>query len=315
MCGRQCPFSTARGGRPLPERMRAAGAPSRRNDERSQRAGASVRNRPPRDERQAPFRLGLGRASVARDRGRRAHRRRRRLAEAAAGRFRPCPSRCGARISARFATRGRRASSSLGIPRPVGAQAHARSCASTTARRSGSTSLTWSNRDAPATGNSASSYGLRARQGAGCAAATFAGSRAGRSPRTTGRPRSTTSKIVARLVPQLAGTSAVTLAFDHNLGGGANQYRRQMIGDTARQWGDRPPLHVQPPNARLSAAGFPAGRRRGHLPDVVVPGPRTDHRQGARHRDLSQQPRLVRRAPGVRGLDRHDSARSSRRPG
>jgi len=38
-------------------------------------------------------------------------------------------------------------------------------------------------------------------------------------------------ETVARLVPQLSGASAVSLAFDHNLGGGANQYRRQMIGD------------------------------------------------------------------------------------
>ena len=34
-----------------------------------------------------------------------------------------------------------------------------------------------------------------------------------------------------RLLPQLAGASAVSVVFDHNLGGGANQYRRQMIGD------------------------------------------------------------------------------------
>jgi hypothetical protein len=38
-------------------------------------------------------------------------------------------------------------------------------------------------------------------------------------------------ETVARLVPQVSGASAVSLAFDHNLGGGANQYRRQMIGD------------------------------------------------------------------------------------
>ena len=35
---------------------------------------------------------------------------------------------------------------------------------------------------------------------------------------------------VKRLLPQLSGTP-VTVVFDHNLGGGANQYRRQMIAD------------------------------------------------------------------------------------
>ena len=35
---------------------------------------------------------------------------------------------------------------------------------------------------------------------------------------------------VKRLLPQLAGAS-ISVVFDHNLGGGANQYRRQMTGD------------------------------------------------------------------------------------
>jgi glycosyltransferase involved in cell wall biosynthesis len=45
-----------------------------------------------------------------------------------------------------------------------------------------------------------------------------------------GAPSLDDLETVKRLLPQLSGTSA-SVVFDHNLGGGANQYRRQMIGD------------------------------------------------------------------------------------
>jgi len=37
--------------------------------------------------------------------------------------------------------------------------------------------------------------------------------------------------IVARLVPELSGERPVSVVFDHNLGGGANQYRRALIDE------------------------------------------------------------------------------------
>ena len=67
---------------------------------------------------------------------------------------------------------------------------------------------------------------------------------------------------------------------------------------------DGAPVHVQPPDARLSAPRVPAGRRRGGLPAFVVPGTRTDTGQRARPRTVREQPGLLRRASALRRLDR-----------
>ena len=87
------------------------------------------------------------------------------------------------------------------------------------------------NRARRATGNSASSSGSRARPGAGCGAAIFAGSCGGRVAQNYGAPSLDDVDAVGRLLPSLRGGPSVCLVFDHNLGGGANQYRRQLIGE------------------------------------------------------------------------------------
>ena len=297
-------------------RMRAAGAPSRCNDERSQRAGASVRNRPPRDQRQAHFRLGLGRASGACDRGRRARARRRRLAEAAAGPISALRAPTWSAHFRCFATRGRRASSSPAIRRG-------------SRRASSSLELRFDDGEAlgldithvgriahaPATGNSASSSGSRARPGAGCGAATFAGSCAGRVAQNYGAPSLDDLDAVRRLLPQLRAARPSCLVFDHNLGGGANQYRRQMIGERLAGGGTVLLCTYNLPTLDYRLQVFRPGGGEEIYRISSFLGLEPILAQGAGRGDLPQQPRLVRRAARVRGLDRRDARRASRRPG
>ena len=155
---------------------------------------------------------------------------------------------------------------------------------------------------------------MRARPAAGCVAATFAGSLRRALAQNYAAPSLDDLDTVTRLAPQLASASAVTLDVRSQPGRRSESIPTADDRRSACERRDRPALHLQSADARLSAAGFPAGRRRGHLPDVVVRGSRTDHRKDARHRDLSQQPRFVRRAAGVRGLDRHHSRDASERP-
>ena len=226
--------------------------------------GTAVRNRPPRHQREAHFRLGVGRASGACDRGSRAAARRRRLAEAAAGPFRTRARGRGARLSA-AAQRGLLGLRGDGISAAApGAQTGARIALRRRRGGSSSTSRTRWNRARRVTGNSASSSGSRARPGEGCATATSRGIVRRARAQNFRAPSLDDVDAVQRVLPRLASGPAVCVVFDHNLGGGANQYRRQLIGRAPGRRDRRAPVHVQSAHARLSArrySGRPAARR------------------------------------------------------
>ncbi len=73
--------------------------------------------------------------------------------------------------------------------------------------------------------------GSRARPGGGCAAATSAASCSARVAQNYRAPSLDDVDAVGRLLPRLRDGPSVCLVFDHNLGGGANQYRRQLIDE------------------------------------------------------------------------------------
>ena len=75
--------------------------------------------------------------------------------------------------------------------------------------------------------------------------------------------------VVRSLLPLVSGLETC-LVFDHNMGGGANQYRRRIDRRAPGGRTSRRAVHVQPAHARLSPHGLPAGRRRGdRVPHVV----------------------------------------------
>ena len=113
-----------------------------------------------------------------------------------------------------------------------------------------------------------------------------------------------------RLLPQLRGGPSVCVVFDHNLGGGANQYRRQMIGD--RLAGGSTVLlctyNLPTLDYRLQVFRPGGGEEIYRISSFL--GLEPILAQGAGRGDLPQQPRLVRRAARVRRLDRARCARA-----
>ena len=99
------------------------------------------------------------------------------------------------------------------------------------ARPSSSTSPTRWNRVRKAAGSGASSSGSRGRPAGACAAATSAASCGARGRRTTRRRPLDDLEAARRLVPTLRAGEPSYVVFDHNMGGGANQYRRQWIAE------------------------------------------------------------------------------------
>ena len=153
--------------------------------------------------------------------------------------------------------------------------------------RPSSTSRTSWNRVATATGSSASSLWLVARRVAPARARRPRGHRApGDERRAIARPRSTTSTPSSACSPACRRRWPFALVFDHNLGGGANQYRRRLIDE--RLAGGIAVLlcTYNLPTLDYRLAGVPAGRRRGDLPDLVVSRSRADARRSARVEEI-----------------------------
>ena len=119
--------------------------------------------------------------------------------------------------------------------------------------------------------------------------------------------------IGRELRQRLAGATRVTMLFDHNMGGGANVYRRSIVDERLAAGADGAAVHLQPADPRLPSAAVPRFRcrkrgRRRDLPHLLVPVARDHRRARRRRRAVPEQPRLVRRAAGLRRVAR-DAAR------
>jgi hypothetical protein len=168
-----------------------------------------------------------------------------------------------------------------------------------------------SKRGPPAAVNCARSSGSRARPAAGSCAAIFAGLRAGRLAQNYGAPSLDDVDTVTRLLPQLA-TATASVVFDHNLGGGANQYRRQLIGDRLAAGSIVLLCTYNLPTLDYRLQVFRPGGSEDIYRMSSFVGLDTDSREGEGDGDFRQQSRLLRRAPGFRRLDCVDAREPAR---
>ncbi len=278
------------------------------HDERH--AGIALRHRPPRDARRAGLRLGLGRGSVACDRGGRAARVWRRVGAAAAGERGHDPRRRRARLArsparALLGLRGDGLRGEAAYP-PACARAHV-------CRRQ-------RRRHRPHRIDHA-----RAQGGAQVARAALARGRrvapapARRRPwHRAPHPRAELCRAVARRSRHRrhARAAAGTGTARHPRVRPQHGRRRQPLSANADRRARRgrwngAPVHVQSAHARLSSRAPRAGRRRANISHFNLPGPRDARRARAGRGVLRQQPGVVQRAAAVRRMDRVHPSRAS----
>ncbi len=119
--------------------------------------------------------------------------------------------------------------------------------------------------------------------------------------------------IVEELLPTLRPYPAVCLVFDHNMGGGANQYCRDIVAERVARGQAVVLCTYNLPMLEYRLHLHRPRRRAAGLSHLHLPRPRAHRREPARGRALREQPRVVRRAAAARRMARAHALRAPRR--
>ena len=117
--------------------------------------------------------------------------------------------------------------------------------------------------------------------------------------------------IGAALAPELSPGRPLTVVFDHNMGGGANHYRRTLIAERLAAGGTVLLCTYNLPTLDYRLTRACARDGRADVSPLDIPGARELVRAHGGRGALRQQPGLVRRAAAVRGVDRAAAPRAS----